>query len=241
MPLIRHRVTPAKLAANRANARKSTGPRTHRGKGAVRLNALRHGFYASPKFFRTYMAGAREDVALYDWIYSQVCHVLRPSTGYRWVEAERVSRGTWCRFRMLRLVGLRRGWKAPRSSSMWCRLRVPLSRASGDVGTKPIYGVKSIDSHVMFRMSHRIEIGEAGIYLAFWTRRKRRRPRVPVQPPRPAPQGGWGALLKRFVAKIWNPIARWRARKPRNIDLPSSRAYVGWLSSAFHNYGHESL
>ncbi len=37
--------TPSLLAANRANARKSTGPRTSEGKGRVALNALRHGLY----------------------------------------------------------------------------------------------------------------------------------------------------------------------------------------------------
>ena len=40
------RVTDKVLAANRANTRKSTGPRTKRGKNRVRLNALRHGFFA---------------------------------------------------------------------------------------------------------------------------------------------------------------------------------------------------
>ena len=37
------RMTAAKLAANRANALKSTGPRTRRGKARVTLNALKHG------------------------------------------------------------------------------------------------------------------------------------------------------------------------------------------------------
>ena len=36
-------MTPARLAANRQNARKSTGPRTRRGKANSRLNGLRHG------------------------------------------------------------------------------------------------------------------------------------------------------------------------------------------------------
>jgi hypothetical protein len=39
-------VSPAKLAANRANAQKSTGPRTEAGKSASRMNAVRHGLRA---------------------------------------------------------------------------------------------------------------------------------------------------------------------------------------------------
>ena len=42
-------LTPARLAANRRNARKSTGPRTPRGKAQSRMNALRNGDY-SPDF-----------------------------------------------------------------------------------------------------------------------------------------------------------------------------------------------
>jgi hypothetical protein len=40
-------MTPARLAASRRNAQKSTGPRTACGKAQSRLNALRHG-YCSP-------------------------------------------------------------------------------------------------------------------------------------------------------------------------------------------------
>jgi len=38
--------TPAQITANRANAQKSTGPRTGAGKSASRFNALRHGLDA---------------------------------------------------------------------------------------------------------------------------------------------------------------------------------------------------
>lgn len=41
-------ISPAKLTANRANAKKSTGPRTERGKNASRTNSLKHGLYAQP-------------------------------------------------------------------------------------------------------------------------------------------------------------------------------------------------
>src|SRR6267142_5440734 len=39
-------LSPRKLAAQRANAMKSTGPRTSEGMAAARLNALKHGFFA---------------------------------------------------------------------------------------------------------------------------------------------------------------------------------------------------
>lgn len=38
--------SPAQIAANRRNARQSTGPRTANGKAKSRLNALRHGLTA---------------------------------------------------------------------------------------------------------------------------------------------------------------------------------------------------
>ena len=38
-------MTPARLAANRRNARKSTGPRTARGKAQSRMNGLKSGVY----------------------------------------------------------------------------------------------------------------------------------------------------------------------------------------------------
>ncbi len=52
-------VTPKQLAANSANARKGTGPRTAAGKRRSRLNALRHGFRA--QFSREAMADLGED------------------------------------------------------------------------------------------------------------------------------------------------------------------------------------
>ena len=56
MSLLKPRViTPARLAANRRNAQKSTGPRTARGKAQSRLNGLRHGF-CSPAYRQFWLA-----------------------------------------------------------------------------------------------------------------------------------------------------------------------------------------
>jgi hypothetical protein len=56
MSLLKRRVmTPARWAANRGNALKSTGPRTARGKAQSRLNGLRYGF-CSPAYRRFWLA-----------------------------------------------------------------------------------------------------------------------------------------------------------------------------------------
>ena len=39
-------VTPKKVAANRSNAKLSTGPRTESGKRTARLNAVKFGFFS---------------------------------------------------------------------------------------------------------------------------------------------------------------------------------------------------
>ncbi len=58
-------LTPASLAARRANALKSTGPRTESGKARVALNALKHGQRAVALRQRLARAGYREAEALY--------------------------------------------------------------------------------------------------------------------------------------------------------------------------------
>jgi hypothetical protein len=69
MPLVKSpRLTPAKLAADRANARKGTGPRTAEGKRRVMLNALKHGRYARTE--KLIQGGA--DAGLLDWIHAQL-------------------------------------------------------------------------------------------------------------------------------------------------------------------------
>ena len=69
MSLLKPRLmTPARLAANRRNARKSTGPRTARGKAQSRMNGLRSG-WSSPTYRNLWRAfleappGAVEETA----------------------------------------------------------------------------------------------------------------------------------------------------------------------------------
>ena len=43
---IKHPISERKVQANRANAKRSTGPRTEAGKAASRRNALKHGIFS---------------------------------------------------------------------------------------------------------------------------------------------------------------------------------------------------
>ena len=61
-------LTPASLAARRANALKSTGPRTAQGKARVALNSLKHGRSAVNLPEKLARAGYRQGEAKGRWI-----------------------------------------------------------------------------------------------------------------------------------------------------------------------------
>jgi hypothetical protein len=92
-------VSPARLAANRLNARRSTGPRTPDGKRRSALNALRHGLYA-----RVALLPALGETAA-DWAAHRVAirHALTPSGAAEEAVADRVAWVLW-RQRRLALV-----------------------------------------------------------------------------------------------------------------------------------------
>ncbi len=119
MPLVKSpRMTPAKLAANRANARKCTGPRTPEGKRRVMLNALKHGRYARTE--KLIQAGA--DAGLLDWIRAQIvaCYQTQGERGLRAVE--QMTREVWCNFApgpKARRRELQRQRQLPTRTSLW--------------------------------------------------------------------------------------------------------------------------
>ncbi|HEV2178231.1 MAG TPA: hypothetical protein VGW33_13685 [Terriglobia bacterium] len=58
-------MTPARLAANRANAAQSTGPRTAAGKNRVRWNAIKKGLHAGS--FREWLVSSGENPLWFDF------------------------------------------------------------------------------------------------------------------------------------------------------------------------------
>src|SRR5579875_1334155 len=84
-------LTPARLAACRANARKSTGP----------LNALKHGRYARRLTRTLEQAGERQQLHLYWEILSRISRHFQVDWPREQQTAERLARQVWCS-----------GWKA---------------------------------------------------------------------------------------------------------------------------------
>jgi len=72
-------LTPASLAARRANALKSTGPRTPKGKARVALNPLKHGRSAVNLPEKLARAGCRQDEAEWRAIRARLARVFEPT------------------------------------------------------------------------------------------------------------------------------------------------------------------
>lgn len=96
--------TPALLAANRANARKSTGPRTPQGKARSAFNGLKHGGRAVVLKKRLMEFGDRE----YLWFYSSIVRAFSLASGrclLSQAQVERLAMAVWCR--AWKLAGVR--------------------------------------------------------------------------------------------------------------------------------------
>ena len=89
--------TPAQLAANRANAQRSTGPRSVEGKSASRFNALKHGADAlSPVI-------PGEDPAEYAELVSEYLHRFAPETPDERYHVQTMIDSDWQKRRLDRL------------------------------------------------------------------------------------------------------------------------------------------
>jgi len=171
MPLVKSpTMTPRKLAANRANSRQSTGPRTYAGRYRVVLNALKHGRYSQA--FRSNLLKAQEDVALYDWIYARLRDSTQPVGKPQWQEVERLARETYC---LLRRDPPKNGETArPRvEGAVWSTAWLPWRR--GGLELDPSYVTKTGLSRLPFLSRMEITDDSTGLRLMFWVPRPRRR------------------------------------------------------------------
>jgi hypothetical protein len=89
--------TPAQIAANRANARKSTGPRSAEGKSASRFNALKHGIDAAA------IVIPGEDPADYDSLAADYHRDFRPQSPSELFHVEAMLRADWQTRRLQRV------------------------------------------------------------------------------------------------------------------------------------------
>ncbi len=193
-------LTPAKLAANCSNARKSTGPNTPAGKQRIVLNALKHG--RTSRAFGENLIKAGADAELFDWIRSRIFDGFQPRSVPERRQAERLAREVWClagrppqapgAYRAPRQAGFERLAGMSRAS-VWCLAWTPWR--FGGLETKPRYSLKSADSFVTSPSRIHIVDPRNGRRLAFWVRRRRGTspPRTPL---RAYPEGAAWLLMQ---------------------------------------------
>jgi hypothetical protein len=173
-------LTPALLAANRANAKKSTGPRTVRGKNRIVLNGLKHGRYARNFYQNLLRARTKEDAELFQWILDQV-RVAYRLRGWRMDrQAEQLAQQAWCALgqqeRRMHETALRLGRgrvRFPRRcASLWALPWTP--PRLGGLGANPEYAVKSVDRFLTCLSRIQVQINDnrtAHSILKLWVRR----------------------------------------------------------------------
>ena len=91
--------TPAQIAANRANALKSTGPRSAEGKSASRFNALKHGMDAAS------IVIPGEDPAEYEALAAHYLDEYHPQSPSESFHVDAMLRADWQKRRLQRVEG----------------------------------------------------------------------------------------------------------------------------------------
>ncbi len=97
--------TPALLAANRANAQSSTGPRSPQGKARVALNTLQHGRYAVRLREKLAQAGEGSAESQYQWFRSEIAAAFGASGRDDELQAEQMAARAWCAAREAMCLG----------------------------------------------------------------------------------------------------------------------------------------
>jgi hypothetical protein len=98
--LVRKGTTSALVAANKANARKSTGPRTELGRSHSRMNAAKHLVFANMSPGCMMVLG--EDPAKYEELCEFLWRVFQPQDGFEQMLVEDMAEIRWRRRRVIR-------------------------------------------------------------------------------------------------------------------------------------------
>ncbi len=189
---------PALLAANRANALRSTGPCTHQGKARVALNPLPHGRYARHLRPKLAQAGDPAGDRQYRWFHAEVARAFGVSTPEDRRQAEPYAAQAWCLTR--RVAGAGSPGPGPKGQIMNHRSRnVPWNQW---LSSTPLVQLR------IAIVDRRRRIG-----LVFWLRRRRywtleRLVRVLRSEER-----------LRIPAPDWELEQRWRRFRPRKPGL----------------------
>jgi hypothetical protein len=93
-------VSSRKVDANRRNARRSTGPKTAKGKQRVSRNAVRHGFFA--KFLIIEHRDGKESQRQFDDFYANVCGHYEPVGFLEELWTEKIAAWSWRLRRLIR-------------------------------------------------------------------------------------------------------------------------------------------
>lgn len=113
-------VSDAQMSANRANAARSTGPRSVEGKERSSRNALRHGFSArkhAPSSWASDRANRAVEIALSLNAHEETSHVLATSIGHAAALAERLCQEQDADFRRRRRFAVR-NWEIAQEKSL---------------------------------------------------------------------------------------------------------------------------
>ena len=81
------------LIANRENAKKSTGPKTQKGKQIVKNNAFKHGLYSDTILINS--PNLKESKTEYDYLYNALVEELQPKTEYQYILVRKIVNCLW--------------------------------------------------------------------------------------------------------------------------------------------------
>ena len=137
--------TEAQILANRRNALKSTGPRTHEGRAAISQNAVKHGLMAHQDVI------CSENRAEFDLHHAQILEELAPETPMESVLAGRIVSLSW---RLKRAVHFQNqaidAHNAPKTPSLY---RLKKSRLLKRQGLSPTESSKSSSALALGRLA----------------------------------------------------------------------------------------